>query len=74
MDFQVDISKLKFYYMEGEGSNVSNKIGSDVKKAMLTVRQYLKNTYNIEAEPVIKTILISICFLRPYFAIFFIDQ
>ncbi|XP_073942908.1 fatty-acid amide hydrolase 2-B isoform X2 [Choristoneura fumiferana] len=49
-DKPVDISKLKFYYMEGDNSNVTNKIGSDVKKAMDKAKAYMKSTYNIEVK------------------------
>lgn len=38
--------------MEGDGSNVSDSIGRDVKMAMHKTREYLKQTYNIEAKPV----------------------
>lgn len=50
-DKPVDVSTLKFYYMEGDGSNVSDSIGRDVKMAMHKTREYLKQTYNIEAKP-----------------------
>lgn len=51
MDKHVDISKLKFYYMEGDGSNCCDKINSDIKNAMMKTREYLMKTYNIEVEP-----------------------
>lgn len=51
-DFQVDITKLKYYYMNGDGSNVSNPIGPDVRSAMEKARQYMKATYNIEVQEV----------------------
>lgn len=38
--------------MEGDGSNVSDSIGADVKRAMETARKYIKETYNIEVKPV----------------------
>ncbi|CAG9134381.1 unnamed protein product [Plutella xylostella] len=50
LDAPVDVSKLKFYYMEGDGSNVTNKIGPDVKKAMDKAREYMKATHNIEVK------------------------
>ncbi|XP_053603765.1 fatty-acid amide hydrolase 2-B-like isoform X1 [Plodia interpunctella] len=50
-DKPVDITKLKFYYMEGDGSNVSNPIGSDVRNALEKAKGYIKNTYNIEVQP-----------------------
>ncbi|KAM3967406.1 fatty-acid amide hydrolase 2-B [Aphomia sociella] len=49
-DKPVDVSKLKFYYMNGDGSNVSNAIGSDVKKAMNKAKDYMKNAYNIDVQ------------------------
>lgn len=39
--------------MNGDNSNVTNKIGSDVRKAMEKAKQHIKNTYNVEAEEVI---------------------
>ncbi|XP_061711123.1 fatty-acid amide hydrolase 2-B isoform X3 [Cydia pomonella] len=50
LDKPVDVSKLKFYYMEGDNSNVTDKIGSDVKKAMEKAKAHIKNTYNIEVK------------------------
>lgn len=38
--------------MEGDNSNVTNKIGSDVKKAMEKAKTYMKSTYNIEVKEV----------------------
>lgn len=48
----MDISKLKFYYMEGDGGNVSDPIGPDVRNAMEKARNHIKNTYNIDVKPV----------------------
>lgn len=50
-DKPVDISKLKFYYMEGDDSKVSDPIGPDVKNAMEKARDYIKQTYNVEVKP-----------------------
>ncbi|CAH2991657.1 unnamed protein product [Chilo suppressalis] len=50
LDKFVDVSKLKYYYMEGEGSKVTNSIDSDVRKALQKAKDYMKNTYNIEVE------------------------
>ncbi|XP_050667583.1 fatty-acid amide hydrolase 2-B-like isoform X2 [Leptidea sinapis] len=47
-DKPVDISRLKFFWMDGDGSNVTNKIGSDVRKAMDKARTYIASTYNID--------------------------
>lgn len=41
--------------MESDGSNVTNKIGSDVKKAMEKAREYIKATHNVEVKEVSKT-------------------
>lgn len=38
--------------MEGDGSNVSDPIGPDVKNAMTKAREYIQQTYNIEVKPV----------------------
>ncbi|CAB3238942.1 unnamed protein product [Arctia plantaginis] len=51
LDKPVDVRKLKFYYMEGDGSNVSNAIGPDVRSAMEKAKDYLKKTHNIEVKP-----------------------
>uniref|UniRef100_A0A2A4J9E8 Amidase domain-containing protein n=1 Tax=Heliothis virescens TaxID=7102 RepID=A0A2A4J9E8_HELVI len=51
LDKPVDISKLKFYYMDGDGSNVSDSIGPDVRRAMEKAKDHIKNTYNIEVKP-----------------------
>lgn len=51
LDKPVDLSKIKFYYMEGDGSNVSDPIGPEVRQAMQQARDYLKHTYNIEVRP-----------------------
>ncbi|KOB67721.1 Fatty-acid amide hydrolase 2, partial [Operophtera brumata] len=49
-DKPVDISKLKFYYMESDGSNVSDAIGPDVRRAMDMAREHIKRTYNIDVK------------------------
>ncbi|KAG6444205.1 fatty-acid amide hydrolase 2-B isoform X2 [Manduca sexta] len=51
LDKPVDVSKLKFYYMEGDGSNVSDSIGPEVKNAMEKAKSYIEKTYNIEVKP-----------------------
>lgn len=38
--------------MNGEGSDVTDKIGPDVKKAMDKARGYIQHTYNVEVEQV----------------------
>lgn len=48
----MDISKLKFYYMEGDGGNVTDPIGSEVRQAMEKAKDHIQNTYNIEVKPV----------------------
>ncbi|KAF9814878.1 hypothetical protein SFRURICE_016723 [Spodoptera frugiperda] len=50
-DKPVDISKLKFYYMDGDGSNVTDPIGPDVRQAMEKAKDHIKKTYNIEVKP-----------------------
>ncbi|XP_049870096.1 fatty-acid amide hydrolase 2-B-like isoform X2 [Pectinophora gossypiella] len=50
LDKPVDVSKLKFYYMNGDNSNVTNKIGTDVRNAMERAKLYIKNTYNTDVE------------------------
>ncbi|XP_046963491.1 fatty-acid amide hydrolase 2-B-like isoform X2 [Vanessa cardui] len=50
LDKPVDLTRLKFYYMEGDGSNVTDKIGSDVKMAMEKAKAYIKSTYNVEVK------------------------
>lgn len=49
---QVDVSKLKFYYMDGDGSMVTNTIGPDVRAAMEKAKKHIKRTYNIDVKPV----------------------
>ncbi|XP_068631054.1 fatty-acid amide hydrolase 2-B-like isoform X2 [Battus philenor] len=49
-DKPIEFKKIKFYYMEGEGSDVTDKIGPEIKKAMDKARSYIKHTYNIEVE------------------------
>ncbi|XP_038220112.1 fatty-acid amide hydrolase 2-B-like isoform X1 [Zerene cesonia] len=49
-DKPVDITRLKFYYMEGDGGYVMNKIGPDVKKAMNKAKNYIKSTYNVDVQ------------------------
>ncbi|XP_063893389.1 fatty-acid amide hydrolase 2-B isoform X1 [Helicoverpa armigera] len=51
LDKPVDISKLKFYYMDGDGSNVTDSIGPEVRQAMQKAKDHIKNTYNIEVKP-----------------------
>ncbi|KAF9414484.1 hypothetical protein HW555_007621 [Spodoptera exigua] len=51
LDKPVDISKLKFYYMDGDGSNVTDPIGPDVRQAMEKAKDHIKKTYNIEVKP-----------------------
>ncbi|CAG9795209.1 unnamed protein product [Diatraea saccharalis] len=50
LDSYVNVKKLKYYYMEGEGSNITNPIGSDVRKALQKAKDYMKTTYDIEVE------------------------
>ncbi|XP_063824144.1 fatty-acid amide hydrolase 2-B-like [Ostrinia nubilalis] len=50
LDKPVDVTKLKYYYMNGDNSNVTNSIGPDVRKAMEKAREYMKTTYNIEVQ------------------------
>ncbi|XP_072939461.1 fatty-acid amide hydrolase 2-B-like isoform X2 [Epargyreus clarus] len=50
LDKPVDLTRLKFYYMNGDDSNVTDKIGPDVRKAMAKAKDYIKSTYNIEVE------------------------
>lgn len=38
--------------MDGDGSNVTDKIGPDVQKAMEKAKLYIKSTYNIEVKEV----------------------
>ncbi|XP_013165137.1 PREDICTED: fatty-acid amide hydrolase 2-B-like isoform X1 [Papilio xuthus] len=49
-DKPIDFQKIKFYYMDGEGSDVTDKIGPDVKKAMDKAKGYIQHTYNVEVE------------------------
>ncbi|CAH0729386.1 unnamed protein product, partial [Brenthis ino] len=46
----VDLTRLKFYYMEDDGSNVTDKIGPDVKKALEKAKLYIKSTYNVDVQ------------------------
>lgn len=48
----MDLTSLKFYYMEGDGSSVTDKIGSDVKQALEKAKAYIKSTYNVEVQEV----------------------
>lgn len=38
--------------MEGDGSSVTDKIGSDVKQALEKAKTYIKSTYNVEVQEV----------------------
>lgn len=48
----MDLTRLRFYYMEGDCSNVTDNIGSDMKKALYKAKDYIKSTYNVEVEEV----------------------
>ncbi|KAL4706613.1 hypothetical protein ACJJTC_009025 [Scirpophaga incertulas] len=50
LDKPVDITKLKYYYMEGDGSKITNSIGPDIRKALQKAKDYMKTTYNIEVQ------------------------
>ncbi|CAH2239929.1 jg3360 [Pararge aegeria aegeria] len=50
LDKPVDLTRLKFYYMEGDNSHVTNKIGSDVRKALEKAKAYIKSTYNTDVK------------------------
>ncbi|XP_032513074.1 fatty-acid amide hydrolase 2-B-like isoform X2 [Danaus plexippus] len=50
LDKPVDLTRLRFYYMEGDCSNVTDNIGSDMKKALYKAKDYIKSTYNVEVE------------------------
>ncbi|CAG4992357.1 unnamed protein product [Parnassius apollo] len=49
-DKPIDFRKIKFYYMDGEGSDVTDRIGSEVKAAMEKAKSYISHTYNVEVE------------------------
>lgn len=38
--------------MDGDGSNVTDPIGPDVRQAMEKAKDHIKKTYNIEVKPV----------------------
>ncbi|CAK1546107.1 unnamed protein product [Leptosia nina] len=49
-DKPVDITRLKFYYMESDGSYALNKIGPDVRKAMDKAKAYIKSAFNLNVR------------------------
>lgn len=38
--------------MDGDGGNVTNSIGPDVRIAMEKAKEHIKKTYNIDVKPV----------------------
>ncbi|CAK1546108.1 unnamed protein product [Leptosia nina] len=46
----VDLTRLKFYYMDGDGGYVLNKIGPDVRKAMDKAKAHINSTYNLDVQ------------------------
>ncbi|XP_047526255.1 fatty-acid amide hydrolase 2-B-like isoform X1 [Pieris napi] len=46
----VDLTRLKYYYMDGDGGYVLNKIGPDVRKAIDKAKAYINSTYNLEVQ------------------------
>ncbi|CAH2071464.1 unnamed protein product, partial [Iphiclides podalirius] len=49
-DTPVDFKKMKFYYMEGDGSGIASSIDSDVRMAMEKAKHHIRYTYNVEVE------------------------
>lgn len=51
--FQVDIRRIKIYFMEEEPAVLSSGVHSEIKTAMRRAVAHFANKYNIIAEPVI---------------------